>query len=303
MRALVVLNPRARRGTALCRYDRVRTHVEAGFRTSSVLFDADGRWREAVLRARHDRWERVVAAGGDGTVNAVANALLGDEPASDGPTLGAVGLGSSNDFHKPIQRTAFGIPLRLGPMRLRHAGLARWTDAAGTAQSRWFFASASLGATARANRCFADDRGLLPWIGARSVDAAIALAAARAVARHADVGASIRLGKGGAERRVALSNLGVMLGAFVAGQLRYGAAPAPGTFAVHACEGMTRVDLLRTALGLLRGRFVHRRARSAFSPEVRVDLDAEGDVELDGEIVRACSIELRAFPHALAVCS
>jgi diacylglycerol kinase family enzyme len=45
-----------------------------------------------------------VAAGGDGTVNAVVSALV--ENASPDALrrirLGAVGLGSSNDFHKPL---------------------------------------------------------------------------------------------------------------------------------------------------------------------------------------------------------
>ncbi len=57
--------------------------------------------------------------GGDGTVHALveALALAPRRPPLDHLTLGAVGLGSSNDFHKPVGRRVGGVPVRLSPWR------------------------------------------------------------------------------------------------------------------------------------------------------------------------------------------
>jgi len=56
-----------------------------------------------------------VAAGGDGTVNLMVNALLKPSSPKKGIVFGAIGLGSSNDFHKPFRHETFieGMPTRM----------------------------------------------------------------------------------------------------------------------------------------------------------------------------------------------
>ena len=131
-RALVILNPRARRGAAARDYDRVRAEVETGFRVRDALLDSAGEWLRALDRARREGVERVVAVGGDGTVHAVANAILGDgSGAWDGVTLGAVGVGSSNDFHKPC-RTRMR-----GDSGSHRRSLARATPVSPPGRTRW----------------------------------------------------------------------------------------------------------------------------------------------------------------------
>ena len=53
-----------------------------------------------------------IAAGGDGTINNLLNLLIDSTDASqiDNLTIGAIGLGSSNDFHKPFNNIIDGIP-------------------------------------------------------------------------------------------------------------------------------------------------------------------------------------------------
>ena len=306
-RALVIVNPRARRGAAVRRYARIRAEVEAGFRVRHALLDASGEWLHALDEARREGFERVVAVGGDGTVNAVANALLSDGVrASSGVTLGAVGLGSSNDFHKPVRSRARGIPIRVGAPVGRDVGLATWEDARGVRHARWFIVSASIGLTARANRRFSRDRGLARWLGARSVDAAIGVAALRALYRHENLRARLRAAMDVPERDVDLSNLGVMLTPYLAGAFRYDTATPPGNgcFALHLCEGMTRLGLVRAMADLLRGRFARSPGTASWSSDaLAVDLDHEDDLELDGELFRARSVRFEAFPRALAVCA
>ena len=306
-RALVILNPRARRGTAARSYDRVRADVEAGFDVREAVLDATDEWRRALDRARRERVERVVAVGGDGTVHAVANAILADGSGPwRGVTLGAVGVGSSNDFHKPCRNRVRGIPVRIGMPAGRDAGLASWEDARGVRRTRWFFVSGSLGLCARANRRFSRERGVAAWLGARSVDAAIAVSAAGALVDHANVRARLRESAHEPERDVLLSNLGVMLTPYLAGSFRYGTEVqlGQGSFALHLCEGMTRLGLLRAMTELLRGRFGRAPCMTSWSSRsVSVELEHEDELELDGEVFRARSVRFETVSRALSVCS
>jgi diacylglycerol kinase family enzyme len=306
-RALVILNPRARRGAGARDYDRVRAEVEAGFRVRDTLLDATGDWLHALDRARREGVERVVAVGGDGTVHAVANAILAEgSGAWTGVTLGAVGIGSSNDFHKPCRTRVRGIPVRIGAPAGRDAGLATWEDVVGVTRSRWFFVSASVGLSARANRRFSRELGVGAWLGARSVDAAIATSAIGTLLCHTNVRARLREDADEPERDVLVSNLGVMLTPYLAGAFRYDTdvQPGQGRFALHLCEGMGRLGLLRAMAKLLIGRFGRTPGTASWSSRtVSLELERDDDLELDGELFRARKVRFEAFPDALAVCS
>lgn len=282
-RALVVLNPRARRGAAARDYERIRSDIEARFEARYTAIDTT-RWLRDLDTARNEGVERVLVGGGDGTLHLVANALMRNWPTA---ALGAIGLGSSNDFHKPCRTRLRGIPVRVGAPTACDVGLATFEDEAGLTRRRYFFVSASIGLCARANRRFSTT----PWLG---VDATIAHAATSALVRHENISARLD------ERELLISNLSVMLTPYLAGAFRYDAERQPGQFAVHLCSDMGALGLLRAMLDLLRGRFC---GESWSSSSLIVDLDREDDLELDGELFRARRVRFEAIPNALGVCS
>jgi len=74
-RALVLLNAAARHGRAGRLWERVSREVDERFEASPVPLDAEERWKTCVRAALHDGTRVFVAAGGDGTVHALAGAI------------------------------------------------------------------------------------------------------------------------------------------------------------------------------------------------------------------------------------
>jgi len=308
MRALIVINRAAHRGEALRRYVRVQDVVESGLESRHVALDAAGAWKRALDVALRQGVRLVVAAGGDGTVGAVANALVEREAAValEDIRFGAVGLGSSNDFQKPMRTVTRGVPIRMSLEACAPRDVARavWTDERWVERSRCFVVSASLGATAAANRCFSDRSTVARALGARWVDAAIVWAAARALASHRNVDALVEIG--GETARFDLSNLSVMKTPYLSGSFRYDTPiePSSGLLAVNLCEGMGRGRLLRTLGSLLLGRFTGRPGTQHWSvPSAEITLAEPGDLELDGELFRARRVRFDVLPERLMVCA
>lgn len=304
-RAVAVLNPAARQWTAARRFGAVSDLLHHRFALSVLWTDPEGRWRGELAREVDRGVEAVLSAGGDGTVGAVAQALLAC-PGGERVALGAVGLGSSNDFLKPFDLVHAGVPLRidLAGARQRDLGLARFSRNGEPPAERAFVVSASLGATARANASFNRDHDpLLSLLKRRWVDGAVVYAALLALARHADLRARLRVD--GEEQSVALSNLSVLKTPFLSGCLRYDTPVAPdsGQLAANLCHDMSRPALLLTLLALARGRFLGRpRTRHWSARRVEVETDAPTPLELDGEVVEVRRVTFDVLPRRILAC-
>ena len=88
----IILNPRARSERAHSLVDELRQLVPEA---ELLLTEAAGDARRLAAQAARDGFRVVVAAGGDGTVNEVANGLVGG-----GAALGVLPLGTMNVFAK-----------------------------------------------------------------------------------------------------------------------------------------------------------------------------------------------------------
>lgn len=132
----VILNAGSGAGAA----EELRRLVAEGFRKQGVearvrLVRGGGQLAAAARRAAEGGAGRVVAGGGDGTINAVASALLGT-----GKSLGVLPVGTFNYFAKSL-----GIPTDLeGAIRTAAAGRAAEVDV-GEVNGRLFINNASIG--------------------------------------------------------------------------------------------------------------------------------------------------------------
>lgn len=301
--AFVLLNPAARGGTGGQRFARLRPDLEARFRIRTVPLDRDGAWILALRRALTGGTRRVIAAGGDGTVHALANALL-DLDAPRDTVLGALGLGSSNDYHKPVRKRIRGVPARLDVAAAtpRDLLVARW-EQAGVPRREAVVVSASVGLVACANARFNEGDWLLDRLKRRWPPAAIAYAALATLVRQPALRARIELPT--SRWRGRLASLSILETPHLSGSLHYDlpAAPDDAAVTVAVIERGPRRRLVRTLIGLRRGRFDGAPGTHHWvAPRLRVQLDEPAPLELDGELRTARAVCFHVLPRRLLAC-
>ena len=304
----VLLNEAAHHHQGRQRWTRVSRELSLGSSCRIVTLDRAGLWRKALSGALAAGERLLLAAGGDGTVGALFDALRkaqGDGVFED-VTIGAVGLGSSNDFHKPFGIVIAGVPLRINTSRVarRDVVLVRYLDASGASDERCFAVSASVGVVARANALFNEGTGALGVLKARAPSLAIVAAALTATltARNRP----FKVTSGPLDRRLELTNLSIAKTRYLAGSLTYDTPVLPddGRLSVNLCEGMSRWELIRTLLALQGGRFYGCPKTVSLSvPSVSVRSDQQFELELDGEVVVTSRADFRVLQHQARVCS
>jgi diacylglycerol kinase family enzyme len=305
---LVLLNPNARYGGARAVWDAIRDELasRAGpFRVveTDAPEDVDG----AVEKAVADGERVVVAAGGDGAVHRVANALIRSE-SGRAVALGAVGLGSSNDFHKPFRPGAFigGVPVRIDCEGAAPRDVIRLSIESpdGTRAVVHSVLNASIGITAETNAVFNDPTPLVRAARRLSVDAAIVAAMLTTLATFRDI--PCRLVIDGSDQGLrSVSNIGVIKSPHFAGSFTYDTSIGPddGMLGVNLCEGLTRFQAVATLAALGRGRFTGRPKTASWTARsVTVEGERPFALEMDGEVTQAVSVEFDVLHEGIRCC-
>lgn len=309
---IVYLNPEAGGGTASAKWRRIEPQVRNMIGEYSVVTPREaGEIRGFVSSALARGTTDFVAAGGDGTVNAVVAALLETvgPKGLKGIRLGAVGLGSSNDFHKPYQDRIGGIPVKLNfKTTVRHdICLLNYRDDMGEWITRPWIINASIGTTAEANGFFNAPDRVLRFLKRVVPSWAIAYAALRTIIVYQGVQMALsQNGVGGQMMHANVRNLGVVKNPHFTGSLRYDSPNEPngGRFWIHLLHDVRLPEAIATLAGLARGRFSgHPGTRSWRAATLSVESDTRIAVEADGEVVTTTRADFSISPFALEVCS
>lgn len=291
--SLVILNPAAGRGSAVHAW----RSAESVFHTAGVSFDlarTDGPRHAEVLAAQAARAGRpaVLAVGGDGTVNEVANGLL--RAAEGSPTLpmGVITAGTGNDFIKML-----GIPAdATGAAHTALQAKTRQVDA-GVVNDRFFTNGVGVGFDARVAARARDIRRL------RGL-AVYAWAVAQAIRDHSNPHVRVRIdGREVADQQatlVTVANGGCHGGGF---WLCPNARPDDGWLDVLIADALPRTGVMRFIPRVLRRTHtqfpsvhMHRAHRVEISGRDAFPVHADGEPL---EPVRRLEIEI--LPGQLTV--
>jgi diacylglycerol kinase family enzyme len=309
---LVVLNPRAGGGKSLHRWRGIESRVRGIAGPFDLVVPESRETVVCAVLAAVARGERVfVAAGGDGTVSLIASLLYDLTPTRQRHdlVLGAIGLGSSNDFHKPfrLDRVLDGTPYRLDVVGsgLRDVGLLDYTLVDGNVGRRVWLANASVGITADANALFNDQGGAFRRLKRRLPPAAMAWAACRGILRGR--ARELRLAfEDEPATWVRARNVSVVKNPHVAGVLHYDSPYelASGELHLHVVNDVSLPRLCGILSGLARGRFTGQPGTWSRSVhQVSVAGRAPFPVEADGEVVVARRAVFSVAPHRIEVCA
>ncbi len=263
----------------------------------SPPFDLDFHLRKLV----ENGVDCFISAGGDGSANFLLNALMNRQKTGDPPfSLGGIGLGSSNDFLKPIGGKIAGLPVRMNwqTSRLADVGEVVFENETGKTERLFFIANASLGVTSTANFRFNHPGFLLKILKRYWTGGAIILAALQTILQWKNL--TTQLIYNDLEDEVALSNLAVLKNPHVSGDFKYDQPiqQDDGWLGLNYCAGMNRFELMKTLADLSKGRFSGKPKR--FSELVK-NLLAKTDellpLETDGEVRLAKNIHFSLVPQ------
>jgi len=307
---IALVNPRSGAGSGRAHWTRVEPLMRERFGDVRVhVLDGHGAVARALDVAIRSGDPRIVAAGGDGTVNAVVQEILnGPAEYRSACVLGALGMGSSNDFHKPFgTHEMFGglhVRLNFAGASLCDAGKVRLTCDGQTA-TQYFLLNASAGITAEGNRRFNHPGPVLGVLKRISVRTAIAYAAITSLIGYENIPVRLTIPQNGTIG-LSLTNLGIVKTPYFSGDLHYDLVKdyTNGRFGIVACGDMgirQRFNLFRS---LKHGSIAHLSGvRSWSSAEVTLSADRPIPIEFDGETVMAETAHFSVLPHALKVCA
>lgn len=307
--AVVLLNPSACGGTALRKWERISEAVRTRFDDLKVAAVTGRNGMSGTIdRFRRAGYTRFVAAGGDGTVNAVVSALMTSPAPEGGLQLGALALGSSNDYHKPFrsdqQIDGISCKIDFSHTQPRDVGLLGHEDEQGQWQTRHWIINAGLGLTAEANALFNEPSLVLDVLKRRSTSAAILYAAIRTTLRFRNGDRLVQVASQPWMSTI-VTNIGVVKSPHFSGGFSYDSDfdPASGRFHVHLCENMPLPLVLFTLWQLSRQRFNDLpRTRSWQTNHLVVTADNPFAVELDGEVIHSKKVAFAIADRRLEVC-
>jgi diacylglycerol kinase family enzyme len=307
---LIIVNRHAHGGAGLDRWQTIAPIVRQRWPHECVITDTAAAARQTIHEAAERGTAVIVAAGGDGCLNLLLNTIM--DPATDRPRwpvcLGAIGLGSSNDFHKPREPECDiqGIPVKLDPTLggLVDVGRVDWIDPEGASHTAYFLLNSSIGAVAKGNHDFNQARGILAWLKRVNTDLAIHWGSLVAIGRFANVPATLEI-DGKPVPIAAISNLGVVKRVHFAGSMRYDTPVTldDGRFDVNLLAGLSRTAFVKAILAISSGRFLGTPGASHWRAEhVRLIPQEPTVLEFDGEVHPIREVQWRVIPAAVRVC-
>jgi len=309
-RVRVFLNPQSHHGRGWALWRRIEGELARrlpAFTVEEIASPEELPHRVADALGRGET--RLVAAGGDGTVNLLLNAIMASPVAAHREaTMGAIGLGSSNDSHKPFRAESFvrGVPVRIDFDRASLCDVLRleYRDADGCTRSRFCLNNASVGITAEANAFFNSPPAWLRAIHRVSPNAACVAAALRMLLTFRGVSCQMTVANGG-ERAPVVANVALLKNPHVSGSFCYDIPIQrdDGRLGVAVCERLSPLEAVRMLAALRRRRFQGRPKTSSWLASA-FSLSSEWPfaLELDGEVVHARSVHCTVVPKAVRYC-
>ena len=302
----IIINPYCRQGRGWKRWLSIKTDVLQEIPGAKEMVSEKGMDLDVEINRvlQSNEGACLISAGGDGSIHALVNILLNTARGESKCTpLGAIGLGSSNDFLKPFHRVIKNVPVRINmtrPYLFQDVGKVEYVDCNNNPKQKFFVVNASFGATAEGNWNFNNPGPLLQWLKKNTTGIAITYTAITTILSYKNKSATIRFN--GEQKQSQVSNINILKIPYVSGTLHYkqNVLPDDGRLGLNICCGMTKRELLKTLFNLEKGRFSENHKRiSTFVDHFQLQSDSPVVFECDGETEKSTYVDISLLPRAV----
>jgi len=305
--AYIIVNPHSHQGQGLKRWKTIKEDVLTLLPGAKEIVTEKKEDGEVFLKSLNITEDTIiVSAGGDGSIHYLVNTILQLPPAVRSKIiLGAIGLGSSNDFIKPFKSFINKIPVRINtnePLLQHDLGKVIYVNEKNTSCEKYFIINSSFGATAEGNWNFNNPGFLLKWLKKNSTSLAITYTAITTILSFKSK--TCRINYNGIEKETKVSNINLLKIPYVSGSLHYkqNILPGDGQLGLNICAGMSTLELLQTLFNLEKGKFNPGEKKiSALVKNFSLQTDIPVVFECDGETEKIITADISVYPGAIRV--
>ncbi|MBD0372397.1 MAG: diacylglycerol kinase family lipid kinase [Pyrinomonadaceae bacterium] len=311
---LVIVNPASARGTTGREWPSLAHALATHFGPFNCAFTTSA-GESTIIAAREARAGRrfIIACGGDGTINEVANGIL--EAGAEGTELGILPSGTGGDFRRtlrvPSRANDAARLLRTGRTRTIDAGRVTYVNHAGETESRFFLGVSSCGLSGKVIEHVKRDKGV--WIpgslGSRIPGGgklSFAAATLRSTLSSDNTDVLIKLDDR-AERRLRVANFCVANARYFGGGMKIApdAKINDGRFDCIVIGDLSAIDILSNGYKLYTG--AHLNLEQVYQAHARVvsirpaKAAEHVALEVDGELPGRLPASFEILPNALRV--
>jgi YegS/Rv2252/BmrU family lipid kinase len=296
LQTVFLVNPASGNGATGKRWPELARRAFAlGLNGDTLLSERPGHLIELAREAVDQGATRVVAVGGDGTLNEVVNGIAGRDV-----ELATIPIGTGMDFGR-----TYGIPTKFeDAVRVALSGTPRTIDAGrvsfrtwgGEDAERWY---ANVGSVGMSGAVAQRANGMSKALGGK---ATFFYALTRVFLEWENTDVTVRFD--GEERHGKMHDVIVANGVWHGGGMKLApdALSDDGAFDVVIIGDVGKVDFLTTAPKLYKGKHVsHPKVEVVRTARVEVDAAEHLPIELDGEQVGTTPATFEVVPGALRV--
>ena len=309
---VIIINPYAGGGKAVEKWEKIESNIYNHLGSVKVIFlNEKISMKDCVSDLLRQDHQNFIAGGGDGTVNLLLQNLLNLVAPSrlTKIKIGAIGLGSSNDFHKPFKRQNIinGIPCKINFTfaEARDVGILTFIDNEEKEQKKYWLINASIGITAEANLFFNTRNSVLHYLKRTEPSCAIIYAALRTIASYRNRSMNVKIGNK-KPKKINLTNMGVVKSPHFSGNFSYNTPflTDNGFFHINICRDMHILNTLYILWSLSKNRFCGLpKTDSVYSDCLTIESDQQFAVEFDGEVIAAQKANFSIKQKMIGICT
>jgi YegS/Rv2252/BmrU family lipid kinase len=301
---LFIINPASARGATLRAWADARKQVvSAGVSFDEHVTSCAGEATELTRNALNKGVTRIVAVGGDGTLNEIVNGYFDDggRAINSSAAIGLLPSGTGSDFQRSLGLVSRDDSIRATlslQTRLVDVVRTEFRDLDGASGSRFFINVASFGLGGDVSALVNRWRNSVPRLISGRVR--FAAAAIAALGRYETVAVSLRLD--GREIEISSNLIVAANGRFAGGGMMLAphAELDDGLLDIIVTDNATRFDVIKELPRIQRGAHLKNpKVTEMRAREVSIISSGPMAIDLDGEMVGFTPTQMSVLPSAL----